>query len=204
MVTCQTPAGSRRRLFWATQPDGCGSNPVCGYQCGVPGLAYAKSYLYDCNPNALPCPPATNNPACPPDTLGPRSISTDEWVRGLIINMLMTDGRSPDTPCGYRPGSQGGHWSSSYIETGPTDIGTLMRTVPPVGRVQETVTLVSSYAKATLQRLIARGVAATVDVNGVYLGEGRMRLDITVIGRGGDTTRVGIDGARLTNGWVWQ
>lgn len=205
MATCQIPAGSRRRLFWATQPAACGSSAVCGYECGSPGLSYTKSSLYDCNDGAFGCPPATERPEClPDDSIGPRSIVTTDWVRGLIINMLMTDGRLPDQPCGYRPGGQGGHWTSSYIEEGNPEIGTLMRTVPPAGRVQDNVALVASFAQATLDRLLARGVALAVEVEGVYLGNGKMRLDIVVRGRGGEESRVGIDGARVSNGWVWQ
>lgn len=205
MATCQVPAGSRRRLFWATQPSACGTRQTCGYECGIPGLSYSKGSLYDCNDGAFGCPPATERPEClPDDAIGPRSILTTDWVRGLIINMLMTDGKLPDIPCGYRPGGQGGHWSSSYIEQGSPEIGTLMRTVDAVGRVQDSVSLIASFAKATLQRLVQRGVALAVEVTGVYLGSGKMRLDIIVSGRNGDEARVGIDAARTTNGWVWQ
>lgn len=206
MANCLTPAGSRRRLFWATQPDACGNNEVCGYNCGVPGLSYTSSYLYDCNGGCQCCPPATIDPNCPEHAgvVSQTSIATTQWLRGLIINMLMTDGRKPDTRCGYRPGSQGGHWSSSYIETGPTDIGTLVRDLPNVGRIQESVNLVVAYAKATLDRLIERGVALSVEVDGLYLGGGKVQLNITVLGRTDGEAKVGISGARVQNGWVWQ
>lgn len=206
MAVCQTPAGSRRRLFWSTQPDACGSEEVCGAGCGVPGLSYTSQTNSTCGSGCQCCPPATVNLNCPDQYVGTRQtgIATNDWLRGLIINMLMTDGRLPDTQCGYTPGSQGGHWSSSYIASGPTDVGTLMRSVPAFGRVNDQVNMVKSYAQATLERLVERGVAFSVTTEAKYLGNMRMQLDVTVLGRKDGEAKVGITGARLTNGWVWQ
>lgn len=206
MATCLSPAGSRRKLFWATQPSACSDRQVCGYECGAPGLSYTTEAGYDCNDQCRCCPPASVDPNCPEhaDAVRSTSIATNDWLRGLIINMLMTDGRKPDRECGYRPGTQGGHWSSSYIETGPADIGTLMRDLPEVGRINESINLVVAYARATLERLVQRGVALSVEVTGNYLGGGRMQLDIEVTGRTDGVARVGLSGARVSNGWVWQ
>lgn len=206
MAQCSVPASNRRRLFWATQPDACGTSDICGAGCGIPGLSRSSSGGWDCAPGCQCCPPATVDPSCP-DQIGERqqvTISTDQWLRGLVINMLMTDGRMPDTACGYRPGAQGGHWSSSYIEAGPAEVGTLIRAVPTGGRIQDSVNLATSYARATLQRLIERGVALDISVVGVYLGGMKMRLDIDVIGRRSDSAKVGISGQRVANGWVWS
>lgn len=177
MDNCISPPGSRRRLFWATQPDACGSEERCSLNCGDPGLEFNE----DGN-----------------------GFSTENWIRGLIINMLMTDGRKDDTACGFKPGAQGGHWSSSYIESGPPDIGTLIRDIPPTGRVNDHVLLVVAYARATLERLVSRGVALSVDVSGAYVGDGRINLDIIVNGRRDDETRVGLSGSRMENGWIWS
>jgi phage gp46-like protein len=197
MIKCVSPVPDRRRLFWATQPDACGSNEVCGYACGRPGLSIRNiCEEVDCN--------ITIPVGCASSNKDESSISTTNWLRGIIINMLMTDGRNPDTPCGYRPGAQGGHWSESYITSGPTSIGTLLRTIPSTGRIQENINLIVAYAQATVERLIERGVAVSVDVKGSYIGGSRMQLDITVVGRQNVTARVGIAGARLSNGWVWQ
>lgn len=179
MANCAETVNSRRKLFWATQPDACGSETVCGFDCGSPGLSLI-------------------------DQEGGTTIATDNWIRGLVINMLMTDGKEPDAPCGFRPGSQGGHWSSSYIDEGPTDIGTLMRTVPSSGTVNETVALVGAYAKATVQRLVERGVALSVDVQASYAGLGKVSLAITINGQGGDTAKVGLSGSRSENSWLWS
>lgn len=177
MADCISPPGSRRSLFWATQPDVCGSEEICDTNCGSPGLQLNSD--------------------------GDGFVTTN-WIRGLIINMLMTDGRKEDNQCGFRPGSQGGHWSSSYIEVGSSDIGTLIRDIPPTGKVNDHVVLVVAYARATLERLVQRGVALSVDVEGRYAGNGRIDLDLIVNGRQDDETRVGLSGSRMENGWIWS
>jgi len=179
MAICSVPVATRRKLFWATQPDACGSNEICGADCGSPGLSFINS----------------------PDG---KTISTADWLRGLVINMLMTDGKLNDSECGYRPGSQGGHWSESYIETGPATVGTLMRSVPATGRINDGVNMIAAMAQSTLQRLIARGVALKVEVTSRYLGNGRMQLNVEIFGRGNESVNVGINAARIINGWVWN
>lgn len=179
-MNCNAPTNSRRRLFWATQPDACGTNEVCGANCGSPGLSFTG------------------------EANQPRSILTSDWLRGLIINMLMTDGRNADQPCGYQPGSQGGHWSESYITDGVGLVGTLMRTVGAKGTTAESISLIRAYAVSTLERLVQRGVASSVEVEAAYVGNGKMSLTAVVYGRGDGAVRVGLSGARLQNGWVWN
>lgn len=198
-MTCTPSDLDRRKIFWTTQPDACGIETRCGVNCGTPGLSLTET---NCD---FPCRPNTDNLDCPPEPTSPRSFATNDWVRSLVINMLMTDARMPDSPCGYRPGSQGGHWSESYIESGPTTIGTLMRTVQAVGSIQDGVNIVVAFAQSTLDRLIARGVASAVEVTGKYIGDGVMNLDILISGQGGQgPTKVGLSGQRVINGWVWQ
>lgn len=202
-IKCAAPTQQRRRLFWTTQPDSCGSNIVCGAECGRPGLTL--------NPTTDACsvpgscfPPATQ-PGCEPIIGTQRTFATNDWLRGLVINMLMTDGRTTDNACGYRPGSQGGHWSESYMNGGQGEVvGTLLRTIPPTGRIQDSINLIVAYAKASLQRLVERGVAIAVEVEGVYRGGGRMELNVKVTGRNDGIANVGVSGVRLSNGWVWQ
>jgi phage gp46-like protein len=204
-MTCNIVDNSRRKLFWATQPDACGTDIICGYECGKPGLSTQPDVLYDCAQVCTCCTPPVYNPACPNANATRRSqIITTDWMRGLIINMLMTDGREADSPCGYRPGSQGGHWSESYMATDDS-IGTLIRKLPTNGTVNESVALVQAYAKATLDRLITRGVALSVSVKARYVGNLKIALDVIVIGRDDAIeTKVGISSARLSNGWVWS
>jgi phage gp46-like protein len=207
MAICESAAGSRRRLFWATQVDACGSDAAkCGLVCGIPGLVYTANSIYNDGNSCRCCLPAVINRDCiTPDTRPAQtSISTDNWVRGLIINMLMTDGKKPDTPCGYPAGTQGGHWSSSYITSGPQEIGTLVRTVKPTGLIEQQVALLGAYIDATLQRLVERGVAISVDVKSQYAGNGVVDVDITVIGTRGNDARVGIKAEKTSNGWVWN
>lgn len=176
-VNCNFASDNRRRLFWATQMDACGSEPGCGSSvCGCPGLTFKSE----------------------------GQLETNGWISGLIINMLMTDGLVEETGCGVRPRAVGGHWSESYIESGPATIGTLMRSVKPVGRIQDNVNTITAYALATVQRLVARGIANTVEVEGTYAGDGVMHLDILVYGTSDGDTRVRLSGARLKNTWIWS
>lgn len=176
MATCFPSTTQRRTLFWATQPDSCGTDDICGYQCGSPGLT-----------------PINDG----------SSLATTDWLRGLMINMLMTDGRPLETACGVQPGAYGGHWTESYITSGPADVGTLVRTVPPQGRVQDGVNLVVAYANATLSRLVARGVASSVEVTGRYAGAGKVEISALARGTSDGDARVQLTGARMANGWIW-
>ena len=175
-MTCITSSPDRRRLFWATQPGACGSDENCAGDCGIPGLAYEA----------------------------PGVISSSGWLTGLIINMLMTDGRLPDTECGYRPGAQGGHWSESYMPGNGDSIGTLLRKVPVTGTIRESLNLIVAFARATIDRLVTRGIALSVDVEGKYAGNNVMILDVIVRGTGsvGDA-RVGVSAERTPQGWIW-
>lgn len=172
-MICGDISKDRRRAFWATQVDACGVSQSCAGECGSPGLAFSS----------------------------PGVISTDNWVRGLVLNMLMTDGRMPNTDCGYAPGAQGGHWSESY---GAGDIGTLLRKIPTTGTVRESINLITGYAQATLERLIQRGVASAVDVQSRYLGNNVMALDVTITGTGSfANARVGLSANKTAQGWIW-
>jgi phage gp46-like protein len=201
MAVCNESSPHRRRLFWATQPELCvpafappknlyteecpqPPAPVannCGFQCGRPGLQVQQMVCQDCDG---------------------ATISTENWVRGLAINMLMTDGRAQDTSCGYRPGSQGGHWSESYMAG--DSVGTLLRTIPPQGRVIEAQALLTAYAKATLERMVTRGVANRIEVTTAYLGDGRFQQDIEIYGTSYGDAKVGLAASRAVNEWVWQ
>jgi phage gp46-like protein len=121
-----------------------------------------------------------------------------------MINMLMTDGRQADTACGYRPNGQGGHWSESYIDSGDPTVGTLMRTIAPAGRVQALEAQLEAYAKQTLQKLVGRGVARSVDVVVKYVSGGNFSVNASVFGVDNRASRIGLSAQRLENGWVWN
>lgn len=194
---------SRRRLFWATQPDGCGTVAGCGLDCGSPGLAFDDCFERD----DLTCVEFGEDPTTGVVSIGKpiqRTIATNDWVRGLAINMLMTDGRRPDRTCGYNPRGQGGHWSESFDRGPAPGIGSLMLQTDAATSVNETQNLIVAFAQSTLDRLVARGVAQRVDVTGEYLGNNRFQIIADIIGLGNNSARVGVTGERLSNGWVWQ
>lgn len=178
MVLCVTSSVGRRKLFWATQADACGEENSCGGRCGVPGLELTG-----------------------PDA-GPRSISTDNWLTGLMLNMLMTDGRRPNTVCGYTPTGQGGHWSESYMEDG-AGVGTLVRTIGPSSRVSQIEAELKAYAQQTLEKLVGRGVARSVVVTVTYVASGTFKVDAEIIGIDNTSSRIGVSAQRLENGWIW-
>lgn len=175
--TEQAPQG-RRRTFWTTQPEACGAQPddcLMGQECGRPGLQLIGS-----------------------------SYATGEWLRGLVINILHTDGKLPDSRCGFVPGTQGGHWSESFRSDGQK-IGTLIRTIQPQTSIRDALALVKARMIADLSRLVdPMKLALKIDVTTSYLGGNRVQVNIVIVGQSGETTRVGMTGDRLQNSWVWS
>lgn len=182
MVQCNGPVNGRRKIFWTTQPNACGVDESCVGECGTPGLV-----LY--------IPEGVTNKG--------RTIRNDNYVLGLAINMLLTDGRKDDTLCGHRPGARGGHWTDGYREDGLA-AGTQIRYIAPQKSVSDTVKLIKIYTEATLAKLVRYGVASAVNVTVKYLGRGVIAQDIEIIGTNGITSRVGLTGSRLENSWVWE
>lgn len=184
MADCENTALGRRRRFWATQTDACGQDvDGCQNTCGRPGLSFL-------------------------DTAEGRTIETSGYINGLVMNMLMTDGKQLDRTCGYAPGAQGGHWSESYIEVGQatagaSDIGTLIRSIAPSGSIDEIRSILQAHAEATLARLITRGVALRVDTSVTYQGDGIFAVDVEIFGIDNTLARVGLSAARLEQGWIW-
>lgn len=176
MDNCLVPSGGRRRTFWTTQLS-CGTSEQCGDECGKPGLQYI-------------------------DEENGRTIATNDWVRSLVINILMTDARVENSACGVRPNAIGGHWSDSYRQG---YAGSRMRQVGTTGRVQDAINLINAHIVNDMNKLIDYGVAESVNVETKYLGSNRVSVVIEVVGppSGGDG-RVALEGSRLGNGWVWS
>lgn len=181
MVQCNGPVTGRRKLFWTTQPAACGVQTDCVGECGSSGLL---SYIPEGR------------------TDGGRTFRTNDFVRGLALNILLTDGRKEDKACGYRPGSRGGHWSDSFREDGITS-GTNVRYLTPQKSVADTVKVVQEYMRDSMNKLVRYGVATAVEVVCTYAGQGVIDAIITIFGTDGQTSRVGITGSRLENSWVW-
>src|SRR5262245_52763137 len=91
---CSVPTGDGRQHFWATQPSACGTYSECGIDCGIPGLVLKSEE-------------------------GGKTFDTTNWVRSLLLNIFNTSARKDPSVCGNIPGTQGGHWSESYIEGFP-------------------------------------------------------------------------------------
>lgn len=179
-MICEANA-NRRRRFWATQYDAqCETTTKCGTECNLAGLVRLEN------------------------DSGGATIATTDWVQGLAINMLMTAGRRPDSPCGYAAGSLGGHWSESFDTGAGAGIGSLVLSTGASASVNETLNLVTAYARATLERMVARGVALRVNVDGEYLGANRFQITADIIGLDNTSARVGVTGERLEQGWVWS
>lgn len=180
MTTCFTPINGRRRIFWTTQPDACGTYQLCLSECGSSGLVSR----------------------IPAGQEG-RTFDTNDYVRGLALNILGTDGRRPDTACGYRPGARGGHWADSFRDDNLT-CGTTIRDIPAQKSVTDCLGLIRVYLLQAMQKLVSYGVAQTVSVDVSYAGSNNFNATINVNGNDGTSSRVGITGTRLENAWVWS
>lgn len=178
-MQCNQIQNDRRRKFWVTQPNACGIDDTCRGGCGKPGLSFISSG-------------------------NGRTISNDQYVRGLALNILLTDGRKDPTTCGVHPGTRGGYWADSFRTDG-RDSGSLIRFIKPSGRIQDDMFRMRAVAERDLQKLVSPyGVASSVRVEANYLGRGVASLDVEIIGTSGETYNVGVTGSRLENGWVWK
>lgn len=179
MSVCTTTASAdRRKVFWATQQDACGIDPSCGFECAAPGLSLEEQDAGT-------------------------TIATNDWVRGLVLNILGTDGRKPDTACGYRPGAQGGHWSDSFRGDGRR-AGTLVRNIPTSISIRDSVALARATLEADLSKLVNMGVAQKVSVTAAYVGGNVMTATVDIVGPNGVVSRVGLTGQRSPNAWAWK
>lgn len=182
---CTITDPCKRKLFWATQPDACKpETDECGNECARLGLRFldTKSSISG---------PVTG-----------RTIDVFNWVRGLAINILMTDGEVDETDCGVRPGLRGGHWSQIFAGDGAT-FGTTIRKQSIPCSVVEAPQTVAAILQYQLGRLVTYGVAKAVMVTAKYVGRGVVAVNIDIIGENGSTARVAINGSRIANAWVW-
>lgn len=174
------PLALSRRIFWTTQPDACGMQEPCDnsrFECGRPGLSLLSSEQG-------------------------ATFATNDWVRSLAINMLMTDARRLDTRCGHRPGTMNGHWSESY-NPGGEYIGSRLRYIPATTSIREATQLIKAEVISTMQKLVNYGVAVAVEVVAEYQGNGLIFIEVDILGVGDDRTKVGMSAQRGTTSWAW-
>lgn len=178
-LQCEPFAVPGQRLFWTTQPDACGTSDGCGIntECGRPGLSLQT-------------------------TEDSATFASNDWVRSIALNMLLTDARRRDTRCGYVPGTLNGHWSESFAQGQP--IGSHVRYVNVSTSVRDAVLLIKAEVRATLQKLVDYGIAIDVEVDTRYNGNGQIGMAITIYGTAVDPTRIGVTATRNDNSWAWS
>lgn len=221
---CLESASDRRRCFWTTQPCGCGSTEdVCGRDCCDPGMAFKPKEKPKVDPPGQ-CPPwdLCSNPwginCATTDDANTESgqIATNDWVRGLIINMLNTDKRRDPTRCGTSPADIRGHWSESFIdgESGLYGnaqrgyrVGTGLRYIETGKyRIREIEALIQAELVTTLQKLVQLGIAQDIAVEVTYAGNNTFNASLSAYGPdGAPMGRVAIIGQRDEEaGFFWS
>lgn len=159
--TCRATVQGQRRVFWATQIVDSNADE-CNNFCGEFGLALLKKDL-----------PGT-------------SIDNNGWFTGLILNILGTNGKSSSLVCRPRPGYRGGHWSDSYRGKGNNQAsGVEIRNPHAFASINEAQQYLIVQTKLDLSRLIAYGVAESIDVSCIYQGSNQFKLTIVATSRDG-------------------
>lgn len=201
MSYCAEILADRRRPFWVTQPNACGDTPDdCGTDdCGIPGLSFDTG---NCANITCCCPPASVDPLCTAHT-PQRTIAANNWLRGLILNILSTRGRLPNTDCGYPVGAQGGHWTDSFRTDGQ-QAGNLIYSVPAAKSIRDSMLAIAARVQADLNKLVTMKVVSTVLVTATYAGGRKAKLDISAIAPSGASVNVGLTGTRTNNSWIWS
>jgi phage gp46-like protein len=182
---CITQNIGRRRVFWATQQAACGKYIVCQTECDIPGLVYETS----------------EEPYIEPG--GPfRTIKTDGWLQGLILNILNTRARN-DVRC-PNPAAVFGHWSESYRDDNLYIGSTLWNAAEKKYiRVADSVKAIEAAVRADMHKLIALGIAESVDVEANYRGANAVTVIVTAYTSSG-RSRINLSGAFVTESWVWH
>jgi hypothetical protein len=176
-----------RRIFWTTRTNACGSYPLCGIDCAIPGLEYEN-------------PPGPDQGL--PGEPGPRTIKTDDWLQGLILNILNTRART-DAKC-PAPAAVYGHWSESYRDDNLYIGSTLLNAAEKSYRNNaEAERAVGNAVRADVNKLIVLGIATEVSVDTNSPKYGTVEIVIlvtTVTGR----SKINLSGSFVSETWVWH
>lgn len=178
---CHPGLTDRQRTFWTTQP--CAEKgSLCGNNCDD---SYGLKLVEVGEDQA--------------------TIDNSDYVRSLALNILMTDGRRPDAPCGYRPGVRGGHWSDSFRKPEyAATAGSLIATLNAHKSIGEAVNELQALVQYDMQKLVKYGVATAVEVKAEYVGSNVVNLAIKINGFAGDAVAVGASLVRVKNAWAWE
>lgn len=131
-----------------------------------------------------------------------RTIKNNDWLRGMILNILNTRART-DLKC-PTPAAVFGHWSESYRDDNMY-IGTTLWNAAEKKyiRMADAVKAIGAAIKADVSKLVALGVADTVDVEATYRNSTRVDVVVTVT----HTTQrhvIDLSGAYTSDTWVWH
>lgn len=131
-----------------------------------------------------------------------RSIRTDGWLRGLILNILNTRART-DVKC-PTPSAVYGHWSESYRTDGLYIGSRLWNTASKsYVRIADAVGAIEAAIRADMAKLTVLGVVDSVEVTAHYRGNNSVDVNVTAI-----TVRsqhvLNLSGNLLSGEWVWQ
>jgi hypothetical protein len=197
--TCAPLPACERRVFWVTQPDACAPDTnACGAPCARPGLRMIDvADNCDMLGNFDPCKTGAT-----PKLLG-RTIDNSNYMRGLALNILGTNDRRDDTPCGWLPGRRGGYWADSFM--GNVQFQGALDDLPATGTIAEALLNLKRAVQTKLKPLVTMAVAETVTVTTTYTGRDGFHVAIDIAGRGSNNlVRVGMTANRLKNSWAWS
>ena len=185
-----------RRVFWTTRAEACGSYTLCGHDCAIPGLEYEEI--------DAPGEPYVDPRIAPtgPDLGKYRTIKTEDWLQGLILNILNTRART-DARC-PTPAATYGHWSESYRDDDLYIGSTLWNAAEKSYiRTADAVKAIAVAVRADMGKLIALGIAQTVDVEATYSGSNGVDVVVTVTTATG-RSRINLSGSFVSETWVWH
>jgi phage gp46-like protein len=169
----------QRRIFWTTRAEACGDYTLCGRICSIPGLEYEDS-----------------------DEPEYRTIKTNGWLHGLILNILNTRART-DLPCSS-PAATFGRWSESYRDDN-LYIGSTMWNAAEKSyiRIADAVKAIANAVKADMGKLVAMGLAQSVEVEATYRGSNVVAVAITTVTVERRST-INLSGSCVSETWVWH
>ncbi len=134
--------------------------------------------------------------------VGGRTIKNDEWLKGLIINILNTRART-DAKC-PAPSAVYGHWSESYRDDNLW-VGSRMWNAAekPYIRILDAVNAIGAADRADMSKLVALQLCSSVDVQASYAGRNRVDIVITAfVSRASHV--LNLSGTFASDTWVWN